>query len=514
MGYRLLKGRRFQYQGYELVSLRKQDIALIKKWRNDQISILRQQKPLTDDEQIKYFQEVVMPSFGQRTPKIVLLSFLREGRCIGYGGLVHIDWESGRAEVSFLLETEIGENERIASRVYDIFLHIIIEIAFQHLSLRRLTTETFDVPGRGFIYEGLKSNGFVEEGVFRQHIYKQGDWRDAYLHGLLKDDCARNNSLKQLKGNILITSLSKKISLINAVKTAVKRLDNAVHVWGADIERDCVGRYFVDDFWQMPPLVELGRQGLLDFCEQYNICYIIPTRDGELAFWAGIKNYFSEKGIEVFVPSAESLKLCLDKLLFYQTLLLARLPVIPTSESFLTLRDGLFVVKERYGSSERRLGVGLGLEAAKIYANKLSHPLYQEYVCGREWSADVYRTKEGLIKGVIMRWRNQVKEGESQVTTTFYDPNLEHILIKAVRVLNIQGHAVFQGFMTADREVALMEVNARFGGASALSLAMGLDSFYWWLLECMGNDLSAVSYVSSYETKQLIRYPADKIEVL
>jgi hypothetical protein len=109
-GYIILKGFRSSFRGYELTSIRMEDAETIMKWRNEQMSALRQSAPLTPSEQKNYFDNVVKPSLSQKQPDLILLRFTFENSLIGYGGLVHIDWENQRAEVSFLLETERGKD--------------------------------------------------------------------------------------------------------------------------------------------------------------------------------------------------------------------------------------------------------------------------------------------------------------------------------------------------------------------------------------------------------------------
>ena len=38
------------------------------------------------------------------------VSFLKDNECIGYGGLVHVNWQDMNAEVSLVLNTEFNEN--------------------------------------------------------------------------------------------------------------------------------------------------------------------------------------------------------------------------------------------------------------------------------------------------------------------------------------------------------------------------------------------------------------------
>ena len=42
-------------------------------------------------------------------------------------------------------------------------------------------------------------------------------------------------------------------------------------------------------------------------------------------------------------------------------------------------------------------------------------------------------------------------------------------------------------------------------------MAAGLDSFYWFFRECLGDDLSDIPYVSSRPGLRQIRYAEDKV---
>ncbi len=186
MRYLILGDRRFISGDYELVSLRPQDIFLIKEWRNQQMDILRQREPLTDQHQRRYYDEMVLPTYGQKEPPMVLLSFLRQGQCIGYGGLVHIDWPARRAEVSFLLETSRSKDIHTHKRDFAAFLELLKPLAFDAMNLNRLCTECYDL--RPHHVQVLEQAGFKAEGRLRQHAYKGGRLLDALVHGLLKDE--------------------------------------------------------------------------------------------------------------------------------------------------------------------------------------------------------------------------------------------------------------------------------------------------------------------------------------
>ncbi|HMR86859.1 MAG TPA: GNAT family N-acetyltransferase, partial [Saprospiraceae bacterium] len=86
---------------YKIVPIRYEDRLNIMKWRNEQMYHLRQSKPLTEEEQERYFTNVVAQLFDKEQPDQILFSYLEGDVCIGYGGLVHINWIDKNAELSF-----------------------------------------------------------------------------------------------------------------------------------------------------------------------------------------------------------------------------------------------------------------------------------------------------------------------------------------------------------------------------------------------------------------------------
>lgn len=171
---------------YSLTALRKQDIYLIKTWRNEQIDILRQKEPLSDEDQKKYYEQVVKPSFEEEKPEIVLLSFLLGERCIGYGGLTYVDWNSGRAEVSFILDTSRTGDLESYARDFKAFITLLKQVAFEDLGLNRLYTELYDI--RPYFIAFLENNGFKFEGRLKEHNRIGGRFVDSIIHGFLRKD--------------------------------------------------------------------------------------------------------------------------------------------------------------------------------------------------------------------------------------------------------------------------------------------------------------------------------------
>ncbi|MNL47781.1 carbamoyl phosphate synthase-like protein [compost metagenome] len=77
--------------------------------------------------------------------------------------------------------------------------------------------------------------------------------------------------------------------------------------------------------------------------------------------------------------------------------------------------------------------------------------------------------------------------------------------------LGLYGHVLFQVIIDNEGKYNFIECNSRFGGASRLSIECGLDSFYWFLLESEGKDLTQYPFVRAAQDKRLIRYAEDLI---
>jgi carbamoyl-phosphate synthase large subunit len=311
---------------------------------------------------------------------------------------------------------------------------------------------------------------------------------------------------------VLITSLSGKVPLIREVRKAQKKMDAEGRIIGADSNPDCIGRYFVDDFWEMPPIDKLEIGDLIGICEARPIRFIIPTRDGELSYFAKHRELLEGKGIGVMIASPEAVSVCLDKKAFFKVLdQKKQLNPIPTFTYADSRRADRWVVKERFGAGSKNILLNVSVKDAQSGSSRFKHPVFQPYIPGDEYSIDVYISRKGIPKGSIVRKRDVVIDGESQITSTVVRSDIEQICIEACKVIGLTEHVLFQIIEGPEQCLNILECNCRFGGASSLSVAAGLNSFYWFFRECLGEDLSDQPYVSGRQGLRQIRYAEDKL---
>ena len=108
-----------------------------------------------------------------------------------------------------------------------------------------------------------------------------------------------------------------------------------------------------------------------------------------------------------------------------------------------------------------------------------------------------------------MRKRVLVVDGESQITSTFLNEDLENIFRNIIKSLNLYGHIILQAFIDENHDIHVIECNARFGGASTISLQAGLDSFYWVYLESQGVSIKDYPFFQLESQITQIRHSKD-----
>ena len=181
--YKVLEKQIFSIGEYSIVPLRDEDRYDIMRWRNEQIYHLRQNRPLTEADQDAYFKNVVAKLFDQEFPNQILFSYLENGKCIGYGGLVHINWIDKNAEISFIMDTALEKD--FFSFHWQTYLGLIEEVAFIELQLHKIYTYAFDL--RPHLYESIQVAGFNKEAVLMEHCFFNGGFIDVVIHSKISN---------------------------------------------------------------------------------------------------------------------------------------------------------------------------------------------------------------------------------------------------------------------------------------------------------------------------------------
>jgi RimJ/RimL family protein N-acetyltransferase len=177
--YKALSTQEFgSKDSFRIIPIRSEDKFDIMKWRNEQIYHLRQTELLTRETQDRYFGEVIHPLFNKENPEQILFSYLHKETCIGYGGLVHIDWESKNSEISFLIDTALEKD--YFDFHWTTFIELIKEVAFNNLQLHKIYVYSFDL--RPLLYKVLENTGFLREAVLKEHHLHDNKFIDVKIY--------------------------------------------------------------------------------------------------------------------------------------------------------------------------------------------------------------------------------------------------------------------------------------------------------------------------------------------
>jgi len=176
--YKALNNQTHSTGNYKITPIRNEDRYDILKWRNEQIYHLRQNSLLSKIDQDNYFDNTISSLFKIDFPNQILFSFFLNDKLIGYGGLVHIDWENKSAEISFLMNT--SDEKLFFKAHWSNFLSLIEIIAFNELNFKKIFVFAFDV--RKHLYPVLTDNKYLLTEIKSNYYTLNSNKLDALIY--------------------------------------------------------------------------------------------------------------------------------------------------------------------------------------------------------------------------------------------------------------------------------------------------------------------------------------------
>ncbi len=162
-----------------LRAIKRDDLALITDWRNSQEvkKTLFNQDTVTLTQQDHWFENVI-----QADDRRAFVIETLEQRPLGLIQLFDIDWSNRNADWGFYVgELEYRMRGHGAEAEY-----LLLRYAFEQLDLHRVYCQTFAFNTK--VISMHRRFGFVDEGLLRQHIYRDGRYEDVVVSGLVKSE--------------------------------------------------------------------------------------------------------------------------------------------------------------------------------------------------------------------------------------------------------------------------------------------------------------------------------------
>jgi carbamoyl-phosphate synthase large subunit len=146
------------------------------------------------------------------------------------------------------------------------------------------------------------------------------------------------------------------------------------------------------------------------------------------------------------------------------------------------------------------------LEDIEAAARSADNVIVQELITGREHTINVFVNSAGQCICAVPHIRMEVRAGEVSKARTVKNPALMQLARQVVELLpGAYGALNVQCFVTADDDIRIIEINARFGGGYPLAHRAGAKMTRWLLDDTLG--AGPTTYYDGWEDDLLmLRY--------
>lgn len=265
------------------------------------------------------------------------------------------------------------------------------------------------------------------------------------------------------------------ISVIKGLKAQTKY---DCEIYTMDVDPTCAGRYLSDKFFTIPKHNDPNSIGyIMKICKEENIDILIPIFDLWLPQLATHKNAFKEIGTTVIISEDTVIQNCTDKLQTYLLFLENDIPTPKTqANSLQTLDYPVFVKPRHFGrASLNTAKIHNDLEF-KLFTDGSDNWIVQEFIEGTEFTIDGFNSLDGTkCLGNVVRKRIEVKNGLAVKSEIIIDKILSDLCKKISIAFGLAGPYCIQCIVDKNTQIYFTEINPRFAGSSALSIAAGFN---------------------------------------
>ncbi len=297
--------------------------------------------------------------------------------------------------------------------------------------------------------------------------------------------------------NILITSIGRRVELIQLFKKAIKDKNIPCNVIGIDYSKTAPGIKFVDKYEHISKIDSKNyKQELVSIIKKHNVGLIIPTIDTELLFLSSLKGDLLTKfDCNVLIPDLDVLNNFRNKINShnyfiqngFKTPSLLEPNKVNTFPVFIKPFDGSSSIGAR--KVENRLELDYLLKTTK-------NPMIQEFIEGPEFSVDVFKYSNNEIVSLVIRERIAVRSGEISKGRILKDSLIEREVRRFAQSIKFIGNITIQ-VIKKENIVYFIEVNCRFGGGTPISIMAGANSCHYALDMMLDKPLTLIPKIQT-----------------
>jgi RimJ/RimL family protein N-acetyltransferase len=161
----------------KLMPVTKENLELVRQWRNDCMESLRTPYMLTKDQQEEFYVSLCSRNSPHRYYEL-----WHDGGFVGLGGITYIQWENRCGEISLILTPDCRGQGLGQKAVAELFRH-----AFDELNLNMVSGECYNCnPKWGFwVLVTTKYDGYVTH--LKQRKFWGGKYYDSLYFSVTKE---------------------------------------------------------------------------------------------------------------------------------------------------------------------------------------------------------------------------------------------------------------------------------------------------------------------------------------
>lgn len=291
--------------------------------------------------------------------------------------------------------------------------------------------------------------------------------------------------------NVMLTSVGRRAYMVKYFKEV---LGDIGKVFVCNSDDKSIAFKYADEKVISPLIYEENYiPFLLDYCKKNEIKILVSLFDIDLLILARNKKKFADVGTIVIVSDEEIVGICNDK---WKTYMFLKENEFKVPKSFLNIDsvieqiknrelDYPIVVKPRYGCGSISVEIAYDEEELKYLTKKANDNInnsylkyesaitdnkviYQEFLVGQEYGADIINDLKGKNINVILRKKIAMRSGETDIAELVEEPVINSELKKLGNITKHIANMDVDVFLV-NGVPYILEMNARFGGGYPFS---------------------------------------------
>lgn len=286
---------------------------------------------------------------------------------------------------------------------------------------------------------------------------------------------------------------------------------------GFDSNSEVVTRFFLDDFFIIPPATEenLFVQDLVKLLNDAKPDVYIPVHSNEVRVISKYAQVLrSQTPTQFLISPYGTYEVLDDKLKAYEEL---NEMGISTPKYFISasnITNFPVLAKPRRSSGSKGITFCNNRRLAEALEESWNDLVFVELIQGREITVDAFFDAQGRLVTYNQRERLKVLGGAAIVTRNDFSNDVKDYLVKIASRLKIIGPANFQFFIDNEGRTLFTDVNLRFAsGGLPLSVESGVNLVKLYVLEALGQPYNPSEFQSDRKKRTMYRYFEELYEI-